>query len=108
MMHRRRRVSMLRMNDMKIPVRIAIATILPLLAFAGFAAKSLGDKWSASQAAGRVAVVVEAVPLVSDLIHQLQRERGASAPFATSTGHALAAVMPNQRGPTDKPIAQSR
>jgi hypothetical protein len=50
-------MSMLRINDIRIPVRIAIATILPLLAFAGFAAKSLAEKWSASQAAGRVAVV---------------------------------------------------
>src|SRR5262245_27548 len=99
---------MLRVNNMKIPVRIAIATILPLLAFAGFAAKSLAEKWSTSQAAGRVAVVVESVPLVSDLIHQLQRERGASATFVTSKGQALADVMRNQRGAPDKAIAEWR
>jgi methyl-accepting chemotaxis protein len=99
---------MLRINDIRIPVRIAIATILPLLAFAGFAAKSLSEKWSASQAAGRVAVVVESVPLVSNLIHQLQRERGASATFVTSKGQALADVMRNQRGVTDRAIADWR
>jgi methyl-accepting chemotaxis protein len=101
-------VSMLHISNMRIPTRIAIATILPLLAFAGFAAKSLSEKWSASQAAGRVAVVVESVPLVSELIHQLQRERGASATFVTSKGQALADVMRNQRGATDKAIAEWR
>jgi methyl-accepting chemotaxis protein len=99
---------MLRISNIKIPVRIAIATILPLLAFAGFATKSLLDKWSAAQAAGRVAVVIESVPLVSNLIHQLQRERGASATFVTSKGQALADVMRNQRGATDKAIAEWR
>src|SRR5262245_48029093 len=99
---------MRRMSNIRIPARIAIATILPLLAFAGFAATSLAEKWSASQAAGRVAVVVESVPLVSDLIHQLQRERGASATFVTSKGQALADVMRNQRGATDKAIAEWR
>jgi methyl-accepting chemotaxis protein len=99
---------MLRVKNIRIPARIAIATILPLLAFAGFAAKSLNEKWVASQAAGRVAVVIESVPLVSDLIHQLQRERGASATFVTSKGQALADVMRNQRGVTDKAIADWR
>jgi len=99
---------MLRISNLKIPARIAIAAILPLLAFAGFATKSLVEKWSAAQAAGRVATAIESVPLVSNLIHQLQRERGASATFVTSKGQALADVMRNQRGATDKAIAEWR
>jgi len=66
-----------RMSNIKIAGRIAIATILPLLAFAGFAAKSLLEKWSTYQSVGRVAVVIETVPSVSNLVHQLQREQGA-------------------------------
>ena len=64
---------MLRMSNIKIAGRIAIATVLPLLAFAGFAANGLLEKWSTSQSAGRVAAVIETVPSVSNLIHQLQR-----------------------------------
>ncbi len=97
---------MLRINDIKIPVRVAIATILPLIAFAGFATENLVEKWSTSRAAGRVATVIESVPLISNLIHQLQRERGASATFVTSKGQALGDVMRNQRTASDKAIAE--
>jgi len=94
------------MSNIKIAGRIAIATILPLLAFAGFAAKGLIEKWSTSQSAGRVTAVIETVPSVSNLVHQLQRERGASATFVGSKGQALGDVMRNQRVATDKAIAE--
>jgi methyl-accepting chemotaxis protein len=97
-----------RMSNIKIAGRIAIATILPLLAFAGFAAKGLLEKWSTYQSAGRVAAVIESVPSVSNLVHQLQRERGASATFVASKGQTLGDVMRNQRAATDKAIAEWR
>ena len=93
-----------RMSNIKIAGRIVIATILPLLAFAGFAAKGLFEKWSTYQSVGRVAVVIESVPSVSNLVHQLQRERGASATFVASKGQTLGDVMRNQRAATDKAI----
>ena len=95
-----------RMSNIKIAGRIVIATILPLLAFAGFAAKGLLEKWSTYQSVGRVAVVIETVPSVSNLVHQLQRERGASATFVASKGQTLGDVMRNQRTATDKAIAE--
>jgi len=94
------------MSNIKIAGRIVIATILPLLAFAGFAAKGLFEKWSTYQSVGRVAVVIESVPSVSNLVHQLQRERGASATFVASKGQTLGDVMRNQRAATDKAIAE--
>jgi methyl-accepting chemotaxis protein len=95
-----------RMSNIKIAGRIAIATILPLLAFAGFAAKGLLEKWSTYQSVSRVVVVIESVPSVSNLVHQLQRERGASATFVASKGQTLGDVMRNQRTSTDKAIAE--
>src|SRR5690348_7721115 len=70
-----------RMSNIKIAGRIAITTILPLLAFTVFAAKGLLEKWSTYQSAGRVTAVIETVPSISNLVHHLQRERGASATF---------------------------
>jgi methyl-accepting chemotaxis protein len=95
-----------RMSNIKIAGRIAIATILPLLAFAAFAGMGLLEKWSNSQSAGRVATLIETVPSVSNLVHQLQRERGASATFVGSKGQALGDVMRSQRVATDKAIAE--
>jgi methyl-accepting chemotaxis protein len=97
-----------RMSNIKIAGRIAIATILPLLAFAAFAAKGLIEKWSTYQSVSRVATVIESVPSVSNLVHQLQRERGASATFVASKGQTLGDVMRNQRTATDKAIAEWR
>ena len=97
-----------RMSNIKIAGRIAIATILPLLAFAAFAAKGLIEKWSTYQSVSRVAAVIESVPSVSNLVHQLQRERGASATFVASKGQTLGDVMRNQRTATDKVIAEWR
>jgi len=45
------------MSNIRVGGRIAIATILPLLAFAGFAANGLLEKWSTYRSAGRVAAV---------------------------------------------------
>jgi len=95
-----------RMSNIKIAGRIALATILPLLAFAAFAAKGLIEKWSTYQSVSRVAAVIESVPSVSNLVHQLQRERGASATFVASKGQTLGDVMRNQRVATDKAIAE--
>jgi methyl-accepting chemotaxis protein len=96
------------MSNIKIAGRIAIATIMPLLAFAAFAAQGLLEKWSNYQSASRVAAVIESVPSVSNLVHQLQRERGASATFVASKGQTLGDVMRNQRTATDKAIAEWR
>src|SRR5436853_6644565 len=98
--------AMPRMSNIKVAGRIAIATILPLLEFAGFAANGLLEKWSSYRSAGRVAAVIETVPSVSNLVHHLQRERGASATFVGSKGQTLGDVMRNQRAATDQAIAE--
>src|SRR3954451_24834871 len=92
-------------NNLKISWRIAIACLIPLLALTGFAANNLWQLWEASQSAGRVMVVIEASPAISGLIHELQRERGASVAFVNSKGQALGDVMRTQRSATDKAAA---
>jgi len=94
------------MSNIKIAGRIAITAILPLLAFAGFAANGLLEKWSNYQSARGVTAVIETIPSVSNLVHQLQRERGASATFVGSKGQSLGDVMRNQRVATDKAITE--
>jgi len=72
---------MLRLTDIRIPIRIAIACLLPLVAFTVFAGKALLEKRTEYTTAERIAVVAEAAPVISNLVHELQRERGASAGF---------------------------
>ena len=70
---------MLKLSNIRIPVRIAIACLLPLLAFTGFAVKELLDKRETFSTMQHVAVVVEAAPMISKLIADLQLERGPAA-----------------------------
>jgi methyl-accepting chemotaxis protein len=99
---------MLRLNDLGISTRIAIACLLPLTAFTIFAGKDLLEKRAAFAGAESIAVVAQAAPMISNLVHELQKERGASAGFINSKGKSLADTLRNQRPSTDKMLATSR
>ncbi|HWF93723.1 MAG TPA: nitrate- and nitrite sensing domain-containing protein [Xanthobacteraceae bacterium] len=99
---------MRRLADLPIRSRIAIACLIPLLAFTGFAGKAMLEKRAQSQAADSVAALIEVAPLISGLIHELQKERGSSVGFVSSKGQALVDTMRNQRPATDKALASFR
>jgi methyl-accepting chemotaxis protein len=96
---------MQRLADWPIRSRIAIACLIPLLAFSGFVAKDLVEKRALSHAAGTAAALVEVAPLISGLVHELQRERGSSVGFVSSKGQGFAQAMREQRPATDKAVA---
>jgi methyl-accepting chemotaxis protein len=99
---------MLRLSNLRISTRIAIVCVVPILGFIGFLAKELPEKMKIARAAENVLAVIETAPLVSNLIHELQRERGASVGFVASKGQSFADVMRNQRSASDKAIAAWR
>jgi methyl-accepting chemotaxis protein len=99
---------MLRLNNLRISLRIAIACLLPLIAFTVFAGKDLLEKRAALSTAESIAVVAEAAPIISNVVHELQKERGATAGFINSKGKAFADTLRNQRPATDKMLAGSQ
>jgi methyl-accepting chemotaxis protein len=99
---------MLKLNNLRISLRIAIACLLPLAAFTAFAGKALLEKQAASSSAESIVVVAEAAPIISNLVHELQKERGASAGFINSKGKAFADTLRNQRPATDRMLATSQ
>src|SRR5579863_7945187 len=64
-----------RLADLPIRSRIAIACLIPLIAFTGFAGKAMLEKRVQSQAADSISALVEVAPLNSGLVHELQKER---------------------------------
>ena len=60
-----------RLADLPIRSRIAIACLIPLIAFTGFAGKAMLEKRVQSQAADSVSALVEVAPLISGLVHEL-------------------------------------
>jgi methyl-accepting chemotaxis protein len=96
---------MLKLSNIRIPVRIAIACLLPLVAFTGFAVKELLEKRETFSTMQGVATIVEAAPMISSLVSELQKERGASTGFLGSKGKSFADAMRNQRSLTDKALS---
>ena len=99
---------MRRLADLPIWSRIAIVCLIPLLAFTGFAGKEMLDKRAQSQAADSASALIEVTPLISGLIHELQKERGSSVGFVSSKGQALVEALRDQRPVTDKALASFR
>src|SRR5712692_485253 len=94
-----------RLADIRIPVRIAVACVLPLLAFTGFAGKDLLEKRSAYSSSSQIAELAEAAPTITNLIHELQKERGAAVGFVNSRGQSFADALRSQRPLVDQAVA---
>ncbi len=99
---------MLRLNNIKIPARIAIACLVPMLAFVAFALKDIVEKHSIYSTADRIVAIANTAPKISGLIHELQKERGATAGYVNSKGAAFADTLRAQRVLTDTANADWR
>ena len=95
---------MLKLSNIRIPVRIAIACLLPLLAFVFIAGKELLERRSIAADMEAIAVVAKAAPIIAEAIHELQKERGASVGYIDSREKGLMDAMRNQRPKVDKAL----
>ncbi len=89
------------LNNRRIRTRMALVIALPLLGIAGGFGKMVLDKWNAFQDMRTVQTVSALAADISGLVHDLQRERGASAVFQGSKGTQMADGMRDQRRLTD-------
>ena len=96
---------MLKLSNIRIPVRIAVACLLPLLAFAGIAGKELLDRRSLATDMDAIGVVAQAAPMIAAVVHELQKERGLTVGYIDSREESLNTAMRNQRPMTDKVLA---
>ncbi len=89
-------------NNTKITYRlllIGIATLVGMLAFGGFV---LVEKRNAASDMSSLSELAKLGPVVGALVHELQRERGASAGFTGSDGTRFAKKLAVQRIRTDQ------
>lgn len=76
------------LTNFSIDRKLLVALILPVIAMVGFAAHSAFLLFERAARMERVVAMAELVPPISDLVHQLQRERGLSAGYL-ATGFNL-------------------
>lgn len=96
-------------SNLKIRTRVVAIGLLPTLALAYFASVTLLERYEVASAARNVAEISATSPVISGLVHELQRERGASAGFLGSNGGGNFQQMLNeQRAATDAALNRYR
>src|SRR5262245_43944594 len=95
----------MRMSNVRIPVRIAIACLIPVLAFTAFALKDLFDKRAIYSKSEEMAALADASTTITSLIQELQGERLSSVAFVNSKGQSFGDQMRRQRPAVDAALA---
>jgi methyl-accepting chemotaxis protein len=88
--------------NIHIGAKLAFAVALPLLVLVGLATYDLLVRWDTRVQMAQLGKLADGVAGISRAIHELQRERGASAVFVGSKGEQLRAELPAQRKLTDE------
>jgi methyl-accepting chemotaxis protein len=88
--------------NLRIAPKLAIATILPLVVLAGLAVYDLSVKWNTRVEMAQLGRLAGAVADISRLVHELQRERGASSIVLNSKGAQFRTELGAQRKLTDE------
>ncbi|WP_299618571.1 methyl-accepting chemotaxis protein [Pelagibius sp.] len=95
------------LSKLKIRTRIAIALALPLLGLLVLSAISFTNQLKTSGEMEQLGELAELAPQISALVHELQKERGASAGFIGQKGQgAFSEKLASQRQSTDAQLTQ--
>lgn len=97
------------LTNLSIDRKLLVALILPVIAMVGFAAHSAFLLFERAARMERVVTMAELLPPISDLVHQLQRERGLS-PGYLATGFNLPGniALKRQWAETDRALRAFR
>ncbi len=91
---------------LRIVHRIAIALLIPSIALALAAAIIINGKRQTVSEMERLSTLTDLATTIGAMVHDIQRERGASAVFVGSKGQQLATEMAEQRKLTDAQMAR--
>jgi methyl-accepting chemotaxis protein len=89
-------------NNIRVGNRVLMALSVPVLAFFVFAGMFLLDTWQRSAEMNNVEALARLAPSMSNMVHELQKERGASAGYISSKGAKFSDTLKAQRISTDK------
>ncbi len=93
------------LNNLSVKVKLLIVLLAPLCGLIYFAQMEIRKDLELSDDLGQLSELTAMVTTVSPLVHELQKERGASAVYLGSEGSRFASEMAAQRGETDKKLA---
>jgi len=89
------------LKNTNIGARVILALTLPVVGMLAFSGFTVVDKYRTSAEMGKVLELADVAPVISAVVHELQKERGMSAGFIASKGVKFAQELPTQRKLTD-------
>jgi hypothetical protein len=89
-------------NNIRVGGRVLIALSVPVLAFFIFAGEFLYENWHRSEEIHKVERLAHVAPELSHLVHELQKERGASAVYINTKGAKFSDILKEQKVSTDE------
>ena len=89
------------LSNVKIGVRVMLALVAPVVGLLFFSGNSVIEKNQISNDIEQIQKLAILAPTISATVHELQKERGASAGFIGSKGKRFADILPKQRTTTD-------
>ncbi|MFK7793040.1 MAG: methyl-accepting chemotaxis protein [Devosiaceae bacterium] len=93
------------MLNVTIYTRIMVLCLIPMLALIGLGFVNLAEERDRKNQSLFIGEAVTLAPSVSNLVHELQKERGMSAGFIGSGGQSFADVIGDQRLLTDEQLS---
>ncbi len=95
-------------NNLTLKQKLLLVVVPPVLACILYGALFLADKYEYANDLTDVVSLSELAVVNSNLVHELQKERGMSAGFISSKGQSFAQQLPNQRKQTEQQLEQFR
>jgi methyl-accepting chemotaxis protein len=92
----------------KINHKLIIIFLVPLLGLIFFSVKSANKEWQFYEQLQHTDEMTHMAVNASNLVHELQKERGMTAGFIGSSGKKFADTLPKQRQLTDSRLAEYR
>ncbi|MBT4769426.1 MAG: bacteriohemerythrin [Rhodospirillaceae bacterium] len=90
------------LNNIGVGSRIWLSLLLPVLGFLAFSGLMVFDRHQTANELQKLELLIVLAPEISALVHEMQKERGASAGFIASKGQRFTTELPDQRKITDE------
>jgi methyl-accepting chemotaxis protein len=94
------------MNNLTIRSKLILLSSIVLVVIFIYSLKIATDSYATYANDSKAYDIIELSVKMSSVLHELQKERGASAGFVGSGGKKFADILPNQHMQTDKKIAE--
>lgn len=89
------------LNNLKVTKAILVVSAIPLVLSFVLSVGIVLEKSNLARDMGRLQQLINPISLLSDLVHELQKERGATAVFIGSEGSKFSELLSTQREHTD-------